>query len=303
MAPAEHDGHGRRGGVAGVGDEARVARRGRSTSSDARCSVKNPPVMRYWKRRCSGSWVRIVSSSVRPVRERDRADVAGHLAGHDAREPVVQQVGPADHAPTRCRRRRRRRPRAARTRGSAAPPARRRGRRTPAPAAMAGLDIVDREALVVVHQVERLPRHHDVARPRACAAGLPGGRASSSGANGVGELQPQGVADAGQLGQDQRLACGQGARHPPDLAHALRAGGRRAVDEALDALGERRVGGDVERVEGRQVLLLAGDGGADERVDVVEVAEQRPRRDAGPGGDLARRSGRARPRGTARAAR
>ena len=224
---AEHDGHGRRGGVGGVGDEAGRARRAATTSIEARCSVKNPPVMRYWKRRWSGSWVRIVSSSVSPVASVTVRTSPATSQATTPGEPVVEQRRAGRRRPTRCRRGRRPRPRAARTPASADGPNAgvRSGRRgggaeqagqarpaSPPPPVRPGGPGRCASGRAPPTTRRRRPRPaRSAARPRAGA--------SSSGANSVGELHPQRVADAGQLGQDQRLArapaCGPPARPRP----------------------------------------------------------------------------------------
>ena len=58
------------------------------------------------------------------------------------------------------------------------------------------------------------------------------------------------------------------------------------LHEASDAVRERRLGRHVELGHRQQALVLAGDGHAHQVVEVVEVAEQRPRRQTGALGDL-----------------
>ena len=94
-------------------------------------------------------------------------------------------------------------------------------------------------------------------------------------------------AHPGELSGNERQERSPEPRHCADMTHRVEHRDP-LVDERADA-GVQRIGGtggDLGQWE--DALCLAGDCGLAEVVDVVEVAEQRARRQAGPLGDLGR---------------
>ena len=263
------------------------------TSIVPRCSAKSPPAIRYWKRRWSGSLVSSVSGRLTPLPERDRAGVAVDRAGDDARGTRGAAARAGRRRPT---------PRSAGTSIT-------RSRRTePRISALAAEEPVDRQRhhpggrrlaqpLVLAQQVPGLPGAGDVEGGQHRVVLVGAARGAELRAEHVDHLAAQHGPDPPELGGDLRLPRRDRAGELADRAHGVEQA-RPVGHEAVDPLAEGLAGPGRHLEQRREVLLLAGHGGADERVDVVEVAEQRAGGDAGPLGDLVRARRRGCPRGT-----
>src|SRR5690554_4939240 len=242
------------------------------TSMVARCSRNSGPSIRYWKRRWRGSSVRIVSTMVAPV----------PTVISRRRPSTVQSSMPGNHRWSSSGR-----PTTAHT--SAAGRAMRTWWRTlPRIGGLLGVGVggspceepLERvghraggrgavEAVVAAVRVVGLERGDDVdgrepTRPRVARSEL--------GAEGGLDVARHDLADPSELVGDERLERGAQTCDLVDVAHHLEQFDA-VGDEAFDALGQWELGRDGVGHERGEPLALAGHRGADEVVEVVEVAE------------------------------